>query len=109
MKRNVLYIISSIVIALPWLFLFEVWPIPYNQLSTFAEVLIEGTMFILLMVILSLLRKDLKRSKTSVSEKNKTNQKPQGRIIGKILFVLTSLTVFVLGLVLLLIGISFSL
>ncbi|MEL7654594.1 MAG: hypothetical protein AAGU75_01655 [Bacillota bacterium] len=109
MKRNVLYIISIIVIALPWLFLFEVWPIPYYKLSTFAEVLIEGTMFVLLMIVLSLLKKDLKRSKTSITEKNRTNQKPQGRMMGKILFVLTSLTVFVVGLVLLLIGISFSL
>ena len=108
MRGKILYIATCIIIALPWLFLFEIWPIPYNRLSTFAEVLIEGSMFVLLMVDLTLLRKDSKRLKYSASEKNKSDLKFR-RIVGKILFVLTSLTLFVVGLVLLLIGVSYTL
>ena len=108
MKGKALYIISIIVIALPWLFLFEVWPIPYYKLSTLIEVLIEGSMFVLLVIILTLLKKHSKRLK-EIDYGKKTEHKSSGRMLGKILFVLAFLTLFVLGLVLLLIGISFTL
>ncbi|HVI41560.1 MAG TPA: hypothetical protein VM577_12985 [Anaerovoracaceae bacterium] len=117
MKGKVLYFISLIVIALPWLFLLEIMPIPYSQISTLVEVIIEGTMFIALLIIVALLRKELKRQKASGADKSgsdmdkadKKKDRRSGRVVGSILFVLASTTQFLVGLVLLLIGISYTL
>ena len=113
MKGKSLYIVSAIIIALPWIFLLEILPIPYNRIGTLTEIVIECAMFTSLLVVASLLRKDLKRQKQlKKSEQNDGSSKPGGRglrVIGRILFILTSLTIFLVGLVLLLIGISYSL
>jgi len=104
MKGKILYTISIIVIAAPWLFLLEVIPITYSQISTAAEVTIEVVMFVALLSIIILLRKELKKRKTAGAE-----VKGAGKVIPRILFVLASLTLFLIGLVLVLIAISFSL
>lgn len=109
MKGKILYLISIILIALPWLFLFELWPISYSQMGTLVEVLIEGSMFALLLVDMRLLRKEIKRLKVSASDKTASKHKLFYKITGRILFVLASITMVILGLVLLLIGISFTL
>jgi hypothetical protein len=101
MKSKILYIISVIVIALPWLFLLEVLPVPYYKVSTAAEVAVEGIMFAALLVIVILLKKKLKNIK---AEGGRTD-----KVISRILFVLTSVTLFVVGLILSLIAISFTL
>ncbi|QOX62145.1 hypothetical protein FRZ06_01650 [Anoxybacterium hadale] len=112
MKGKSLYIVSAIIIALPWIFLLEILPLPYHSIGTLTEIAIECAMFTSLLVVASLLRKDLKRQKQlKKSEQNEGISKPGGRglrVIGRILFALTSLTIFLVGLVLLLIGISYS-
>ena len=104
MKGKILSIISVIVIAVPWLFLLEVIPINYSQISVAAEVTIEGIMFVALFFVVYLLRKELKRLKTAGAE-----VKGADKVIPRLLFVLASLTLFLIGLVLVLIAISFSL
>ena len=114
MKGKILYLVSAVIIALPWIFLLEILPIPYNQISTFWEIVIECVMFTALLIVASLLRKELKRLKHTAKEESSGNRstKTGGRtmkFIGRILFLLTSFTIFVVGLILLLIGISYSL
>lgn len=118
MKGKILYIISIIVIAMPWLFLLEILPVPYNQISTAAEVIIEGIMFATLMTVVILLRKELKRLKTARMEESKADHdigvharkaSRTYRVIGRLLFVLASITLFLIGLILVLIAISFTL
>jgi hypothetical protein len=118
MKGKTLLIICAVVIAAPWLFLLEILPVPYNQISTPAEVVIEGVMFAALLAVVILLRKELKRLKAVREEAR--NERQDGsvpaenrhtglRVIGRILFVLASVTLFIVGLILALIAISFSL
>lgn len=104
MKGKILYIISIIAIAMPWLFLLEFIPISYSQISIAAEVTTEVVMFAALLGIVILLRKELKRLKAAGNE-----VKGAEKVIPRILFVLASLTLFLIGLVLVLIAISFSL
>jgi len=104
MKGKILYIISIIVIAVPWLFLLEFIPISYSQISVAAEVTIEVVLFAALLSIVILLRKELKRLKAEGAE-----VKGADKAIPRILFILASLTLFLIGLVLVLIVISFSL
>jgi membrane protease YdiL (CAAX protease family) len=99
MKGKLLYIISIIVTAAPWIFLLEVLPIPYSQISTAAEVTAEAIMFAALLAVVILLKKELKRLKAESGN----------RVLARILFVLSSLTLFLVGLVLVLIAVSFSL
>ena len=101
MKTKILFIICAVVIAVPWLFLLEILPVPYGQISTAAEVTIEGVMFAALSAAVILLRKVLKRMKGSGLTAK--------RVIGRILFILASVTLFIVGLILLLIAISFTL
>lgn len=103
MKGKILSIISAVVIALPWLFLLEAIPISYSQLSTRAEVILESGMFVLLAITVVLLRKELKKQKAS-KEDGRTS-----RIITRILLILAYITLFIVGLVLVLIALSFSL
>lgn len=103
MKGKMLSIISIIVIAIPWLFLLEVLPISYSQISTAAEVTIESVMFAALLIVVILLRKERKSLKQEGSEGLTS------RVIGRFLFVLASVTLFLVGLILVLIAISFSL
>lgn len=110
MKRKFLYIISTITIAAPWLFLLEVLPIPYAQISTAVEIIAEGVMFAALLAVVILLRKELKRMKAAGADAKMGQADRKGsRIIGRILYVLASLTLFLVGLILVLIAISFSL
>ena len=109
MKGKLIYFISAIVIALPWIFLLEVLPIPYSRISILAEVAIECTMFTALLIAASLLRKELKRLKIARIENTDSDKHYAARIIGRVLFVFASITIFVVGLILLLIGISYSL
>lgn len=104
MKGKMLSIISIIVIVIPWLFLLEVLPISYSGISTAAEVTIEGILFAALLIVVILLRKELKRLKTAGA-----GVKGADKVIPRILFVLASLTLFLIGLVLVLIAISFTL
>jgi hypothetical protein len=115
MKGKILYLVSAIIISLPWIFLLEILPIPYNQISTFWEIVIECAMFTALLIAASLLRKELKRLKHGAKETESSdngNNKAGGRtmrLLGRILFILASFSIFVVGLILLLIGISYSL
>lgn len=113
MKGKSIYIISAVIIALPWIFLLEILPIPYDRIGTLTEIIIECTMFTALLVAASLLRKELKRQKQLKKADPIDSSSEQGgrwmRAIGRILFILASLTIFVVGLILLLIGISYSL
>lgn len=104
MKAKILYIISIIVITVPWLFLLEAIPINYGQISVAAEVTVEGIMFAALLFVVILLRKELKGLKAEGAE-----VKGADKVVPRILFVLASLTLFLIGLVLVLISISFSL
>jgi len=106
MKRKLLYGISILLTALPWLFLFEVFPISYYRLSVALEVMIEGSMFLLLVAASILIKRDLNRQKKTADKR--TGHKTAIRT-AKTLFVLMILTLVVLGLVLLIIGISFRL
>lgn len=129
MKRKILYIVSIIVIAVPWLFLLEILPVPYSRITTAVEVTIEGVMFAALFSVVILLRKELKRQKTAAArEKGQStegagtngqaesgqdgSQKNGGgrvsRAMGRLLFVLASITMFLIGLILVLIAISYS-
>ena len=103
MKGKMLAIISIIVIAIPWIFLLEVLPISYSGISTQAEVIMESGMFVLVAIIVTLLRKEMKRQKSSGTESK------GDRTIVRILFVLASVTLFLIGLILVLIALSFSL
>ena len=117
MKGKVLYALSIIFILLPWLFLSEVLPIPYYRLSVIAEVLIEGSMLILLAVMMFFLKKELKRvnqplkgedwSSGKSPDQNRTSRKALKRWV-KLLFVLSAVTLAVLVLILLVIGVSFT-
>lgn len=123
MKAKQLYIISVIVIAIPWLFLLEVFPIPYHRISTLAEVVLEGAMFIALVFVTGFLRKDLKRLKAigdiaTDSKKNTSGRDALGKTDAnsalkragvRMLFYLACITLFLLGLILLILAISFSL
>lgn len=110
MKRKFLYMISAIAIAAPWLFLLEALPIPYAQISTAAEVTAEGVMFAALLAVVILLRKDLKQMKAAGADATRGQADGKAsRITGRILYVLASLTLFLVGLILVLIAISFSL
>jgi TRAP-type C4-dicarboxylate transport system permease small subunit len=104
MKVKILFIVCVVVIAAPWLFLLEVLPVPYGQISTALEVTIEGVMFAALLAAVVLLRKELKRLKAVHEEGHKA-----ARVVGRILFVLASVTLFIVGLILALIAISFTL
>lgn len=101
MKGKTLYIVSLIVVVLPWLFLLEIIPVPYYLISTAVEITIEAAMFAAVLAVVILLRRDLK-SKSGV-QSDRTY-----RILGRILFVLASITLFILGLILVLIAISFT-
>lgn len=118
MKGRTLFIICVIVIAAPWLFLLEILPVPYDQISTASEVIIEVAMFAALLAALILLRKALKRLKAAREQARSAdregsvyagNRHTAARVIGRILFVLASITLFIVGLILVLIAISFSL
>jgi hypothetical protein len=102
MKKKTMYGISVIVIALPWLFLLEVLPIPYYKIGTALEVTMEGIMAALLLAIVLILRNRLKLMK-------EFHAKNLSRIGVRILFVLACLTLFIVVLILVLIGISFTL
>jgi hypothetical protein len=104
MKTKILLIICVIIIVVPWLFLLEILPVPYGQISTSTEVSIEGAMFAALLAAVILLRKELKHLKAAREEGHKAE-----RVIGRILFVLASITLFIVGLILALIAISFTL
>ncbi len=101
MKRKLLYPASLVAIAVPWLFLMEALPIPYGQISTAAEVTAEGIMFAALLAVVILLRKELRRAKSAGTKAS--------RSITRVLLVFASLTLFLVGLVLVLIAVSFSL
>lgn len=116
MKRKALFIISIIVIAAPWLFLLEILPIPYYQINTATEVTIEGAMFAALLAVVILLGKELKRLKAARATRDAGHNDVQtkrgdtsARVIGRILFVLASITLFIVGLILALIAIAFTL
>ncbi len=81
-------------IATPWLFLMEAFPIDYSQISTAAEITAEAIMFAALMAVVILLRRERKKAPG---------------IIGRILFIFAAVTLFLVGLVLALIALSFSL
>lgn len=100
MKEKLLYVISVIVIALPWLFLLEVLPLPYYKISTALEVTVEGIMAALLLAVVLLLKKRLKRMKDYQAGK-------MSRFWGRTLFVLACVTLFLVVLILALIAISF--
>lgn len=105
MKGKTLYIVSAIVTAVPWLFLLELIPVPYYRISTAVEVTIEAIMFALLLAVVIFLRKELKRLKGADGEKNGRAY----RNVGRVLFVLACITLFIVGLILVLIAISFTL
>ena len=63
MRGKIIYAASLILIALPWLFLLELWPISYSRMGTLTEVFLEGIMFVLLMICMVFLKKELKRLK----------------------------------------------
>jgi hypothetical protein len=118
MKGKTLYIISAVVIGVPWLFLLEILPVPYHQIGTAAEVIIEGFMFAVLLTAVILLRRELKRLKAVRVEEREADHDTgayarksgrANRVIGRILFVLASITLFLIGLILVLIAISFTL
>lgn len=134
MKRKILYIASIIVIAVPWLFLLEILPVPYSRITAAVEVTIEGVMFAALFSVVILLRKELKRQKTAAawekgqgtegaetSGQAESGQAGSGqagsrkngggrvsRAMGRLLFVLASITMFLIGLILVLIAVSYS-
>ena len=105
MKGKTLYIVSLIVTAVPWLFLLEIIPVPYYRISTAAEVTIEAVMFAALLAVVIFLRKELKRLKGGEGETNRRAY----RNLGRLLFVLACITLFIVGLILALIAISFTL
>ena len=112
MRGKSIYIVSAIIIALPWIFLLELLPIPYDRISTLTEIIIECVMFTALLIAASLLRKELKRQKlqkAQPAQEGSASGSRSMRLIGRLLFLLDSLTIFVVGLILLLIGISYSL
>ena len=112
MRGKSIYIVSAIIIALPWIFLLELLPIPYDRISTLTEIIIECVMFTALLVAASLLRRELKRQKQQKNEGAEKSSEPGKRwmrVLGRVLLVLVSLTSVLMGLILLLIGISFSL
>ena len=102
MREKVLYGMAVVVIALPWLFLLEVLPLPYDQIGTALEVAIEGVMALLLAAAVLFLRKQLKVMKEFFAGK-------MARMGVGILFVLAWVTLFLVCLILALIGISFTL
>ncbi len=115
MKTKIIFIICAVVIAAPWLFLLEILPVPYDQISTVTEVTIEGIMFAALLAAVILLKKELKRLK-AVRESARPevgahaeNRHIAARVVGRILFVLASVTLFIVGLILALIAISYTL
>jgi membrane protein implicated in regulation of membrane protease activity len=105
MRGKTLYIVSLIVIAVPWLFLLEIIPVPYNRISTAGEVTIEAIMFAALLAVVIFLRKELKRLKNAEGDGNRRAY----RNVGRLLFVLACITLFIVGLILVLIAISFTL
>ena len=109
MRGKIIYAASLVLIALPWLFLFELWPISYSRMGTLTEVLLEGTMFVLLMVCMVFLKKELKRLKTASAEEGSNGGMRFYRISGTILYILENITLVILGLVLMLIVVSFTL
>jgi membrane protein implicated in regulation of membrane protease activity len=83
----------------------EIIPVPYYRIGIAVEVTIEAIMFAALLAVVIFLKKELKRLKTAEEEKNGRAY----RIMGRILFVLASISLFVIGLILVLIAISFTL
>lgn len=114
-RRRILYLISVIAIAVPWLFLLELLPVPYSQINSVLEVIIESAMFAALLAVVILLEKELKRLKAARGEADHEGnvQTSKGhnsaRVIGRLLFILASITLFIVGLILLLVAISFTL
>lgn len=98
MKGKILYLFSIIAVLAPWLFLLEWIPISYNKISTAAEVTAEGIMFAALLTAVIFLKRDLRQPGSGKAFKT----------AGKILLVLTSVTMVLVGLVLTLIAVSFS-
>lgn len=96
MKRTITYLVCLVIAALPWLFLFEAFPMSYNRISVANEILIEILMFLLLIASLRYLKKDRKR----IEQNDKTM-----KVFGFVVFVLTFLTAFLLGAILVIIGI----
>ncbi len=105
LRGKTLYIVSLIVILVPWLFLLEIIPVPYNRISTAMEVTIEAVMFAALLAVVIFLRKELKRLKKADGDENRKAY----RNVGRLLFVLACITLFIVGLILVLIAISFTL
>jgi membrane protein implicated in regulation of membrane protease activity len=89
----------------PWLFLLEIIPVPYYRISTGVEVTIEAIMFAALLAVVIFLRKELKRLKNAEGDGNRRAY----RNVGRLLFVLACITLFIVGLILVLIAISFTL
>ena len=78
-------------------------------MGTLTEVLLEGTMFVLLMVCMVFLKKELKRLKTASAEEGSNGGMRFYRISGTILYILENITLVILGHVLMLIVVSFTL
>ena len=126
MKGKVLYPVSIIVIAVPWLFLLEILPVPYSRITTAAEVTMECIMFAALLAVVILLRKGLKRMNGQAADRRERRKTGSGRVKGQaqdgkdgagkinrviagVLFTFASITLFLVGLILVLIAISFTL
>ena len=107
MRGKTLYIVSLVVILVPWLFLLEIIPVPYYRISTAVEVTIEAVMFAALLAVVIFLRKELKRLKNAEAEGNRNRR--AYRNVGRLLFVFACITLFIVGLILILIAISFTL
>jgi hypothetical protein len=100
--RIALYIVILIV---PWLFAFEILPIPYNNIPVLAEVALYFVWSIVLILAIIPVRKDIR--KNAFDSGGGVTGKKTGKIPLTIIWYLMLITLAYLLLCLILIGISF--
>ncbi len=99
------FVLYLVIVLLPWMFGFEMLPIPYSSLSVFIEVI----MYILWSVILVLSVKQIKKDirNYTFDSANETVSKRMWKVIFSIMRILMLLTLAYLILTLVIIGVSY--
>ncbi|MBR0598712.1 hypothetical protein [Sinanaerobacter chloroacetimidivorans] len=127
-KKMLLYFFCFIIVLAPWLFLLEVFPVPYYKINVGNEVILEVTMLLAVFFQIIFLRKELvhlnpkvisirenkkngskNKKKSGSSHARRAEKCKNSRVIVKLLLTGSVITFVLLGIILIVIGISFLL
>ena len=99
------FAIYFVILIVPWMFTFEMLPIPYARLSVLAEVGLYVLWSIILILSIIQTRRDIR--KYAIDTAGETVSKRMWKLIFTIMWVLMAITLAYLILCIILIGVSF--